>query len=211
MSSLGYYCRSGAFVSTPEMITPIGVNYYKNMTNCTCPTCECSAGTFNFTNGGPCPKGFYCPLGTDSPKPCPRGTFSDKTKLQIESQCYNCTAGQYCGEMNLTKPSGPCWAGYYCPLGASRGDWTPCPPGQYCLEGSSSPADCPSGTYRNTTHGKNETDCWACPGGKYCGSPGLSQPTGDCAQGYVYISSLNRIPFKIFVSAGHQSLFRLIL
>ena len=166
------------------MITPIGVNSYKNMTNCTCPTCECSAGTFNFTNGGPCPKGFYCPLGTDSPYPCPRGTFNDKTKLQAENQCYNCTAGQYCGEMNLTKPTGPCWSGYYCPIGASRGDWIPCPAGQYCVVGSSSPVDCPNGTYRNTTHGKNVTaDCWACPGGKYCASPGLSKPTGDCAQG----------------------------
>ena len=192
-SCQGYFCRSGAFVSTPEMITPIGVNYYKNMTNCTCPTCECSVGTFNFTNGGPCPKGFYCPLGTDVPVPCPRGTFSDKTKLQAESQCYNCTAGQYCGEMNLTKPTGPCWSGYYCLTGASKGDWISCPAGQYCVQGSINPVDCPNGTYRNTTNGKNLTDCWPCPGGKYCASPGLSEPTGDCAQGYVYLDLISCI------------------
>ncbi len=183
----GYYCRSGAFVSTPEMITPIGVNSYKNMTNCTCPTCECSPGVFNATNGGPCPQGFYCPLGTDVPIPCPKGKFSNKLKLQSEDQCFNCTAGKFCGEQNLTKPSGDCWPGYYCPTGAPRGDWISCPEGHYCEAGSTLPEICPNGTYRNTTNGKNRSsDCWPCTGGKYCETPGLGYPTGDCAPGCVY-------------------------
>jgi len=29
-------------------------------------------------NGYVCPKGFYCPEGSFSPKPCPKGTFSNK-------------------------------------------------------------------------------------------------------------------------------------
>ena len=188
LSFLGYYCRSGAYVATPEQITPVGVNLWRNMTNCTCPTCDCSPGIFNFSNAGPCPQGYYCPVGTDEPIPCPRGTFSNRSKLQSESQCYNCTPGSFCGEKNLTKPSGLCRAGYYCPIGSSRSDWISCPIGQYCVEGSKEPTNCPSGTYRNITNGKNKTsDCWPCPGGKYCGTPGLSKSTGDCAPGYVLI------------------------
>lgn len=34
--------------------------------------------------GGPCPAGRYCPQATVKPLPCPRGTFSNQTKLVSE-------------------------------------------------------------------------------------------------------------------------------
>jgi len=179
----GYYCRSGAIVSTPEIITPLGVSTIANNTNCTCPECLCSVGAFNKSNAGPCPAGFYCTEGTDEPEPCPRGTFSNATKLQSIEQCYNCTEGQYCSEMNMTKPTGPCWPGYYCQTGASVANEIPCPAGRYCKSGTYVRELCPSGTYRNATNGKNITDCWECTGGKYCEGDGLTTPTGDCSPG----------------------------
>lgn len=39
---------------------------------CVCP----AAG-----QGGPCPAGHYCPRASVSPRPCPRGTYSNLSKL----------------------------------------------------------------------------------------------------------------------------------
>lgn len=36
---------------------------------------------FSPGEGGPCPAGYYCPLATVEPLPCPRGTFSNLTKM----------------------------------------------------------------------------------------------------------------------------------
>ena len=176
----GYYCRSGAIVSTPETYPTVGVN---NGTNCTCPECLCEVGTFNKSDAGPCPPGYFCPEGTDEPEPCPRGTFSNSSKLQSVDQCTNCTKGEYCDELAMTQTAGPCWPGFYCETGASVANQVPCPPGRYCKSGSYVPDLCPAGTYRNTSNGRNLTDCWLCTGGKYCEGDGLSYPTGDCAQG----------------------------
>lgn len=138
---------------------------------------------FNKTVGGPCPEGFYCPEGTDEPYPCPRGTFNNQTKRQSLDHCYNCTPGMFCSEKNMTKPTGLCWAGYYCNSGASVANEIPCPEGKYCKLGTFDPERCPPGTFRNTTGGKNVTDCWPCTGGKYCEGDGLVEPTGDCDGG----------------------------
>lgn len=67
---------------------------------------------------GPCPPGSYCLQQTSSPTPCPRGTYSNTTKLEAETECSDCPYGLYCGELGLTEPSGPCEAGFYCLLGA---------------------------------------------------------------------------------------------
>ena len=193
MYFVGYYCRSGAYISTPEFFNNTKVNLTSsNSTNCTftCPECQCPVGTFNKTDAGPCPTGSYCPEGTDEPKPCPEGTFNKETKIQSESQCQNCTAGSYCGSQNLSNPSGECWAGYFCPLGSKLATAKDCPPGQYCINGSSEAEDCPIGTYRNMTKGKSLDDCFVCPGGQYCQTKGLHLPNGYCDPGYVLSFSL---------------------
>ena len=89
----GYFCRSGATVATPENTTLLSDN----------TTTICPPGTFNYTDAGPCPAGFYCPIGTAEPEKCPPGTFSNKTKLFAIEQCENCTAGEYCETYNLVK------------------------------------------------------------------------------------------------------------
>ena len=120
----------------------------------------CPPGTFNYSDAGPCPAGFYCPVGTAEPEKCPPGTFSNETKLSSLEQCQNCTAGKYCGEFNLVKPSGLCREGYYCPSGASRADWIECPAGAYCINGTFEPELCPNGTFRNITKGMSIDDCF---------------------------------------------------
>ena len=140
-----------------------------------------------------CPAGFYCPLGTETSRqyPCPVGTFSNTTGLEAESECIDCTPGDYCDAQNLTQPSGKCFAGFYCSLKAIRGDPTDaseggneCPEGSYCEEGSAAPVDCPKGTYSNVKRLTLESECTVCTSGFYCSQTGLNNPEGPCLAGY---------------------------
>lgn len=102
-------------------------------------------GNFSTGVGGACPQGSYCPEGTSLPWSCPRGTYSDgsgehkrtfklfslsnsdwKSHLCCASfqltdilGCSPCLPGHYCGNVGLTRPSGLCQAGFYCPGGDS--------------------------------------------------------------------------------------------
>lgn len=68
--------------------------------------------------GGPCPRGHFCPSGTSHPQPCPPGSYSNLTG---QASCFPCPAGYYCPE-NITTYSGhPCPAGFYCPRGECLG------------------------------------------------------------------------------------------
>ena len=61
--------------------------------------------------GKSCPEGNYCEAGVPVPEPCPQGTFSNTTGLELASQCDDCTAGSYCNTTGLTQPWGLCTAG----------------------------------------------------------------------------------------------------
>ena len=65
-------------------------------------------------DGGPCPAGFYCPVQTEDPIPCPNTTYRDVQGGAALSDCLLCPQGQYCGSSNLTTPSGPCDPGFFC-------------------------------------------------------------------------------------------------
>ncbi|XP_014845642.1 PREDICTED: uncharacterized protein LOC106919650 isoform X3 [Poecilia mexicana] len=139
----GYYCIAGVNFENPD-------------------------GNFSTGIGGACPQGSYCPEGTSLPLPCPPGTYSDRLYLTEASGCSPCPAGQYCGTTGLTRPSGLCQAGSYCPGGdtASTGsEGGLCPSSHYCPEGSFSPVACPAGTYSNLT---GQAACSRCPAGYYC-------------------------------------------
>ncbi len=93
LCNAGYFCKEGAVVGTPET-DPTGGNRY-----------------------GPCPAGYYCPIGTAEPIPCPAGTYSATTNLNAEGDCTPCTAGKYCPNEGQTAATLDCDAGYFCPAG----------------------------------------------------------------------------------------------
>ena len=88
--------------------------------------------------------------------------------------------------------TGPCDAGYYCVEGSDtptpeanfEGTAGPCPMGHYCEQQTSVPAPCPAGTFSNTTHLQAENECTQCTYGHYCGTDGLTEPTGECWAGF---------------------------
>lgn len=74
--------------------------------------------------------------------------------------------------------------GYFCSLGSTEpspvsqlyGDV--CPMGHFCPQGSGSPKPCPVGSFIPEAGASSSSHCHPCPPGKYCLSPGASQPTG---------------------------------
>lgn len=66
----------------------------------------------------PCPVGHYCPPGTKHPMQhkCAPGTWSNRTSLTSEEECFPCPAGWFCVG-GARSPTGMCSSGHYCPQG----------------------------------------------------------------------------------------------
>lgn len=172
---------------------------------------DCSEGTYQSKTGQSscdfCPAGYYCPRGNVVPIDCPvgsfctnstryhdellcpSGTFSNRTRLEMASDCYTCSEGSYCEGEGLTRPTGLCDIGYYCTSGSrtrtpdgSGGDV--CPAGNYCPQGSPSPVACPPGTNSTAKGIGQKSQCGACTKGYYCPDSGTVHATLSCPTGY---------------------------
>lgn len=209
----GYYCAGKSITATPNDTTtgdPCTVGHYcpegtavpipcpdgKYMTNTGAAECwNCTPGHYCITGLTPddCPPGYYCPEGTGQIwESCPLGTFSTSTGLWDADNCTQCTGGWYCDKLNATTLAGKCNAGYYCTSGSNTptpdvnntGVAGPCPTGHYCPQQTTTPQPCPLGTFNNVTKLTLQSQCTPCSYGKYCGSTGLTEPTGDCWAGF---------------------------
>ncbi|XP_072557730.1 uncharacterized protein [Paramormyrops kingsleyae] len=138
----GYFCHGGASSPAPE-------------------------SSASFPGNGPCPLGHYCPAGTLTPVACPAGSIRNLTGGSSLESCMPCPPGYYCASEGQHSPSGPCSAGFYCPMGYSSvsPEALPCPQGHYCPEGIAFALPCPAGTYQpNPT----SDSCSTCPHRFYC-------------------------------------------
>ena len=136
---------------------------------------------------GMCEQGYYCSGGSSTPRPlagsgqgdlCPRGTFCPAGT----NQSINCSAGTYQPDKGKDFCV-PVPKGYY--ADAPRSTVRKCPKGFFCpLADAHAPIPCPRSTFGNLTGLWTEAQCYSCPPGMYCGSPGIDQPTGLCLAGY---------------------------
>lgn len=212
----GYYCVGRAETKSPNSDNGTTGNVCPQGTYCpegTGPApLPCPPGEFNSISGQEacftctpgkycvdginpvdCPQGFFCPSGTGIVwQVCPAGTYGNNVGFSQVSECTQCDGGQYCGTTNLTAPSGPCDAGYYCNSGSdssqpsnfTSGDAGPCPVGHYCESGTQVPTPCPIGTFGNETLLQAASDCTDCTPGYFCDATGLVEPTGICDEGF---------------------------
>ncbi len=144
---------------------------------------------FDFFKGdaGICPEGYYCPEGDPlSPRACPRGTFNNLTHRSAIKECTQCLDGHYCDKTALNRPSGECYAGYYCKRGSSTPNPSnvtdiggPCPKGYRCPNGTTTPIPCSPGTYNPRSR---QDSCLPCPAGYFC--PNASYEYITCPEGY---------------------------
>ena len=139
---------------------------------------------------------FFVP-GVAEPVGCPAGSYSAAEGLQAESECLNCTGGEFCNATGKTTTSGLCEPGYYCPRGSTSAWQIVCPVGHYCPRRTFHPYQCPSGTYSNGTGLTSSTKCTPCREGWYCDDSGLTEPKTECDPGFYCPSGQNRSnPYK---------------
>ncbi|XP_075046430.1 uncharacterized protein LOC142107145 [Mixophyes fleayi] len=201
----GFFCPAGSPVPSPCEIGTYQALEGRELCNI-CPTgfyCGPDNDSSGVSMPALCPTGHYCPPGASfiSVHPCPAGTYGPKTGASSKSDCEACPAGMYCSSEGLQKPTGYCYAGYYCSQGAiNPTPITPrvpfdlqfpqndiCPAGHFCPNGTRSPVPCPSGSYSMAAGLSTQDECQPCPAGHYCAQAGLSDPSLalPCSAGYV--------------------------
>jgi hypothetical protein len=133
---------------------------------------DCTPGSYCIPEGletpaGPCPGGYFCPLGTADPYtfPCSTGFYRNGSAKESFQDCAECISGFYCNVEGLAEP-------------------IECPRGSFCVSGSTRPQPCPQGTYGNSTGLRRSTDCTPCPGGYYCDGIGRTEPADVCDAGF---------------------------
>ena len=170
----GFYCGSNGLT---EPITPCSAGYF-------CKSGAKTATPREGENANICPIGFYCPTKTENPIGCTYGTIGLKEGLMSQTECSNCPPGMFCDMIGKSNYSGQCNQSFYCPGRSNNSQQISCPEGFYCPTGSAFPTPCPAGTYSNTQHLFNLTQCRLCDEGKYCNNTGLTAPSGLCKEGY---------------------------
>ena len=190
----GYFCPVG---STNPNANPCPKGRYRSITRGAQPShcVPCKSGHYCESEGIsaplPCTAGYFCPIGSIVPEPCPEGSFSSAQYLKDSRDCAKCTEGKYCMERGQTVETGECDIGYFCKGGSKRPEPTDtifgelCNEGAWCAKGTTAPAACLEGTYIPFKGGRSAADCRPCPAGKYClGVVNDGTPTGDCHPGY---------------------------
>ena len=112
-----------------------------------------------YINQRKCEPGHYCIDGVKTP--CPVGTYGHEHGLSLRS-C-----------------DGPCFAGFYCPLGTV--DPLKCLPGNWCDGNASIP--CPTGRYGSVENLGNPKCSGACIPGYYCPKGSISNTEKPCPAG----------------------------
>ena len=80
-----------------------------------------------------------------------------------------------------------------------------CEGGHYCPQGSTKPIPCSVGTYNPKNGSTKANECVACPPTKYCETQGLTEPTGDCEDGFICVTrSTTPTPFNQTYSFGQS-------
>ncbi|XP_070399343.1 multiple epidermal growth factor-like domains protein 6 [Nothobranchius furzeri] len=190
----GHYCPEGTVQPVPcDPGTYVAVTQAAQCELCV-PGWYCVSGSLLL-----CPAGFYCPKGTGFDlKSCPEGTYGPDPGYWSVSQCRQCDGGYYCSSRNSTAVTGACQEGHYCshgnisPQPQATGEGGPCPSGHYCPQATIRPLPCPRGTFSNISKLVSKEDCQPCPPGSYCGTEGLSAPSGKCRKGYFCLGSADR-------------------
>ncbi|CDW74382.1 cast multi-domain protein [Stylonychia lemnae] len=189
----GHYCPDGSS-SAKEVECPKGtyraINRGSEPKDCSiCPSGSYCDDTAMF-QPKTCPVGFYCPIGTVVPEPCPEGTYGGQQGLTDSKSCTLCPSGYYCPQRGQTSASLLCDEGYLCIKGSRKPEPTDnvtgslCPAGGYCPQGAQSAKNCSPGTYNMFEGGEVASDCQQCLPGYYCLGSNSAKPTDLCPAGY---------------------------
>lgn len=70
--------------------------------------CDSSTGPVQNFSLYPCPRGYYCPVGTTKAMhhSCPVGTYGPQKGLTSITECQLCPAGKFCSLAGISAPTG---------------------------------------------------------------------------------------------------------
>ncbi|GCB79698.1 hypothetical protein scyTo_0016994, partial [Scyliorhinus torazame] len=184
----GYYCPDPRETGQPNIIGVSCRAGYEcpagSVAEIPCrPGSYCSPMTGNATvcpGGYFCPQGsptymtpeqlcvfpYYCPANSSSMLPCDGGYMPVNVaglRDSLEKACLICEAGTYRKGSAAELHCNTCPAAFHCPAGSENYLSHPCPIGYYCSEMTRFPVPCPPGTYGNTSHAKQHSECYPCP------------------------------------------------
>ena len=155
----------------------------------------CPAGSFQNEYGQTgcraCLLGSFCPLGTSTPLPCPPGTYSNRSGLELEGACVTSPPG-FASALGSGWPT-PCPLGFYA-NSPGQSECTPCAEGTFqdsigqttcvlCQPGfwcsAKEAVSCPKDTYNPKDGQTSQVACRSCPGNSI--TRGLQGQTGVAA------------------------------
>ncbi|XP_075695382.1 uncharacterized protein LOC142661742 isoform X5 [Rhinoderma darwinii] len=174
------FCRAGSYCTSRTGIPQLCPGGY---------FCPEGSTTYN-TSAHLCTFPYYCPPGSARRMSCPGGSTAlhgITLRDSEETSCRKCGPGTYRSASVTDVICQPCPAGYSCPQGVENYKSYPCLAGHYCPSSATAPVPCPTGTYGNSTQGRELGDCRPCPTGTYnhlsaqvscflCGTSSYSQP-----------------------------------
>ena len=188
-------CDGGMYCSVEGLPSPDGfcrAGFY-------CPAgSRNDVGLTSQSQNHTCPIGSYCPRGSVVPAGCPPGTFNPSRGKHNVTECLDCTPGSFCGLWNMSSPSGPCEAGFFCSTGSNvsnpvsmyENGYTSrmvgggvCPVGHSCPSGTAVPYSCPPGTFNDLIE---QSSCRVCPASYFCPGSVSNYASGayDCPKGF---------------------------
>jgi hypothetical protein len=97
---------------------------------------------------------------------CSPGTYSNG-RVAAVGNCYNCRAGTFSSAPRASACA-PCAAGTFSSIDSGATACVGCWAGAYCPEGASSPTWCASGSFLSIIGGTAQSDCTICPAGSSC-------------------------------------------
>jgi len=207
------------------------VNGLSDCIDCAAGRYGTSTGQSNPQCTGICSRGYYCPSGSTSATAadCPAGKYGATTGLGTATCSGNvgpgywsttradrvnptslaahrgeqCPAGRFgAGGASSSSCSGPCQAGYYCPIGSGSASQTQCGgPDKFCPTGSSTASSVSSGFYSTPTLASTanirsgQAQCepgnscnggirTACAAGRFQATAGATVCSGTCNAGF---------------------------
>ena len=189
-TSFGNACPQGTYQPKQnktklEDCLPCPAGKFCNDTGLVAPAGDCFAGYLCVANervpnpaSALCPVGHYCLVGAVNATMCPPGTVRKTPGGASRNDCMPCDPGYFCSVSGLSRPSGLCKEGFFCPeeveVKFPNPSAHPCPSGYYCGNGTSVPKGCPPGTYQPSI---SQATCLPCPAGKLCrGNTSIPEP-----------------------------------
>lgn len=203
-----YPCRPGTYCLKGVVADVVRTGDYRYPQNCT-EGFYCELGSSSPKGSGLCPRGFTCPSGTAAPLPTAKGTF---TALEGSIKAAQCAPGYYAPTIQSTECV-PCPPGTSCEDdGTVVADL--CPPGSYrgslAADGVSCLA-CPQGTWSKNWEVRGVEECLACPPGAVCPIDGITDPCATADLPQLYVPLTENLTFAECLERGSAYFFGVLL